>query len=183
MTDREITVVVLGADDWPAWRTLRLEALRSDPRAFSSTFADSLTFLDVYWQERLASPRHVHLLARVDGHTVGMVGGIFGSDEGDESVAVVVGMYVSRRYRRRGVGQLLLQSLIESFLAQPGIDTIRLWVTEGQDPARELYASFGFQVVGRDRDVHGVELAMDLRTDQARTTLTQLPPPPCESRC
>jgi ribosomal protein S18 acetylase RimI-like enzyme len=98
-----------------------------------------------------------------------MVGGYLGSDEGDESVAVVFGMYVAREYRGRGIGRLLLSSLIDRLSAFPQICTIRLGVTETQDPARALYESMGFQVIGKTEEgivVDGRqvdELIMELR--------------------
>jgi ribosomal protein S18 acetylase RimI-like enzyme len=79
-----------------------------------------------------------------------MVGVHLGSDEGDPSVAVVVSMYVSQDHRRRGVGRALLQALIDYVAADPEMRTLRLWVTETQVPARRLYESLGFRVVGAE---------------------------------
>jgi ribosomal protein S18 acetylase RimI-like enzyme len=164
-----ISVVVLGQQDWRDLRAIRLEALRSEPAAYSSSFEETLARSDEHWQQRLASDHSVHLLARAQSRPIGMVGGYLGSDEGDESVAVVFGMYVAREYRGRGIGRLLLSSLIDRLSALPQISTIRLGVTETQDPARALYESMGFQVIGKteegivvdDRQVD--ELIMELR--------------------
>jgi ribosomal protein S18 acetylase RimI-like enzyme len=164
-----ISVVVLGQQDWRDLRAIRLEALRSEPAAYSSSFEETLARSDEHWQQRLASDHSVHLLARAQSRPIGMVGGYLGSDEGDESVAVVFGMYVAREYRGRGIGRLLLSSLIDRLSAFPQICTIRLGVTETQDPARALYESMGFQVIGKteegivvdDRQVD--ELIMELR--------------------
>ena len=97
----------------------------------------------------------MHLLARARSRPIGIVGGYLGSDDGDDSVAEVFGMYVAREHRGRGVGRLLLTSLLDRLSAFPHITTIRLGVTETQEPARGLYESLGFQVVGtaeeRDR--------------------------------
>jgi ribosomal protein S18 acetylase RimI-like enzyme len=167
--EESISVVVLGPQDWRDLRAIRLEALRSEPAAYSSSFEETLARSDEHWQQRLASDHSVHLLARVQSRPIGMVGGYLGSDEGDESVAVVFGMYVAREYRGRGIGRLLLSSLIDRLSAFPQISTIRLGVTETQDPARALYESMGFQVIGKteegivvdDRQVD--ELIMELR--------------------
>jgi GNAT superfamily N-acetyltransferase len=78
------------------------------------------------------------------GRASGIVGGYLGSDEGDESVAPVFGMYVTSEQRGRGVGRLLLTSLIDRLSAFSHISTIRLGVTETQGPARGLYESMGF---------------------------------------
>ncbi len=167
--EESISVVVLGPQDWRDLRAIRLEALRSEPAAYSSSFEETLARSDEHWQQRLASDHSVHLLARAQSRPIGMVGGCLGSDEGDESVAVVFGMYVAREYRGRGIGKLLLSSLIHRLSAFPQITTIRLGVTETQDPARALYESMGFQVIGKteegivvdDRQVD--ELIMELR--------------------
>jgi ribosomal protein S18 acetylase RimI-like enzyme len=167
--EESISVVVLGPRDWRDLRAIRLEALRSEPAAYSSSFEETLARSDEHWQQRLASDHSVHLLARAQSRPIGMVGGYLGSDEGDESVAVVFGMYVAREYRGRGIGRLLLSSLIDRLSAFPQICTIRLGVTETQDPARALYESMGFQVIGKteegivvdDRQVD--ELIMELR--------------------
>ena len=109
------------------------------------------------------------LFARAQNRPIGMVGGYLGSDEGDDSVAVVFGMYVAREHRGRGIGRLLLTSLIDRLAAFPQITTIRLGVTETQDPARRLYESVGFQVVGKTEEGIVVnerqydELVMELR--------------------
>jgi ribosomal protein S18 acetylase RimI-like enzyme len=167
--EESISVVVLGPQDWRDLRAIRLEALRSEPAAYSSSYEETLARSDEHWQQRLASDHSVHLLARAQSRPIGMVGGYLGSDEGDESVAVVFGMYVAREYRGRGIGRLLLSSLIDRLSAFPQISTIRLGVTETQDPARALYESMGFQVIGKTEEgivVDGRqvdELIMELR--------------------
>jgi ribosomal protein S18 acetylase RimI-like enzyme len=111
-----------------------------------------------------------------------MVGGYLGSDEGDDSVAVVFGMYVTREHRGQGIGRLLLTSLIDRLSSFPQVTTIRLGVTETQEPARRLYESVGFQVIGTAEEGIVVddrrydELIMELRArsmqlgDRARWT-------------
>ena len=167
MIERAITVVELEPDDWPEWRTLRLEALRAEPAAFSSTYAESLAQPDEYWRQRLRDERRLHFMARVDDRTAGMVGCHLGSDEGDPRLADVVGMYVARPYRRLGIGRLLLHTLIERVATFPDVTTLRLWVGETQHPARRLYEAIGFRVVGLEPDPRGDELIMVLRLERA----------------
>ncbi|MCC2629035.1 MAG: family N-acetyltransferase [Thermomicrobiales bacterium] len=167
--DRDVSVVVLGPRDWWDLRAIRLEALRSEPAAYSSSYEETLAWSAEDWRRRLANDRSVLLFARAQNRLIGMVGGYLGSDEGDDSVAVVFGMYVAREHRGRGIGRLLLTSLIDRLAAFPQIITIRLGVTETQDPARRLYESVGFQVVGKTEEGIVVnerqydELVMELR--------------------
>jgi ribosomal protein S18 acetylase RimI-like enzyme len=178
----DVTVVALRPRDWRELRTIRLEALRSEPAAYSSTYAETLTRPDEHWRQRLANDQSVNLLARARSRPVGMVGGYLGSDEGDDSVAVVFGMYVTREHRGQGIGRLLLTSLIDRLSSFPQVTTIRLGVTETQEPARRLYESVGFQVIGTAEEGIVVddrrydELIMELRVrsmqlgDRARWT-------------
>ena len=169
--DHDVSVVALGPRDWRELRAIRLEALRSVPAAFSSSYEETLAWSDDDWRRRLTSDHRLHLLARAQNRPIGIVGGYLGSDEGDESVAVVFGMYVNENHRGKGIGRLLLASLIERLSAFPGIITIRLGVTETQEPARSLYESMGFQVVGKTEEgivVNGQrydELIMELRVN------------------
>src|SRR5215213_4333232 len=131
---------------------MRLEALQSEPAAFSSSYEETLAWSDEDWQRRLGDARRMHLLARAQRQPIGIVGGYLGSDDGDESVAQIFGMYVRSEHRGKGIGRLLLTSLIDRLSTLPQIATIRLGVTETQEPARRLYESVGFQVVGKAED-------------------------------
>lgn len=53
------------------------------------------------------------------------------------------GLYVDPAYRRRGVGRKLSEYALEK---HPQIDTIE--TLKGNEPARKLYESLGFQVEG-----------------------------------
>ena len=167
--DLEVSVVALGPQDWRDLQAIRLEALRSEPAAYSSTYEETLSWSDEDWRRRLANDRRMHLLARARSRPIGIIGGYLGSDEGDDSVAVVFGMYVTREHRGRGIGRLLLTSLIDRLSAFPHITTIRLGVTETQEPARRLYESADFRVVGKTEEGIVVddrrydELIMELR--------------------
>ena len=167
--EESISVAVLGPRDWRDLRAIRLEALRSEPAAFSSSYEETLAWSDEDWRRRLTNDHRLHLVARVENCPIGIVGGYLGSDEGDDSVAVVFGMYVTSEHRGHGIGRLLLTSLIDRLSAFPQITTIRLGVTQTQEPARRLYESLGFQVVGTAEEGIVVddrrydELIMELR--------------------
>jgi ribosomal protein S18 acetylase RimI-like enzyme len=167
--DHDVSVVALGPHDWRALRAMRLEALRSEPTAFSSSYEETLEWSDEDWRRRLTNNQRLHLLARLQNRPIGIVGGYLGSDEGDDSIAEVFGMYVTREHRGKGIGRLLLTLLIDRLSSFPQISTIRLGVTETQDPARTLYESVGFRVVGKAEegivvnDRQYEELIMELR--------------------
>lgn len=169
--DDDVSIAALGPGDWRELRTIRLEALRSEPAAYSSSYEETLAWSEEDWRRRLANDHSVALLARTQDRPIGIVGGYLGSDEGDDSVAVVFGMYITSEHRGRGIGRLLLTSLLERLSAFLQITTIRLGVTETQTPARRLYESVGFRVVGKTdegivvNDRQYDELIMELRVN------------------
>jgi [ribosomal protein S18]-alanine N-acetyltransferase len=67
-------------------------------------------------------------------------------DLGNECEILTFG--VTPRWRRRGIGQALLQTAIDE-TARRGLPSIVLEVAVDNDPAIELYNAVGFSVVGR----------------------------------
>jgi GNAT superfamily N-acetyltransferase len=167
MDKAKVMIVALQPEDWRELRAIRLEALRSAPEAFSSTYEETRLQPDEFWQRRLANDRAVHLIAREHERPIGMVGGYLGDDDGDQSVAVVFGMYVTQQRRGQQIGRLLLRALIGRLAAQPDIAAIRFWVGEAQHPARRLDESLGFRVVGRSEEPQSNELIMEFRVRSA----------------
>lgn len=162
-------IALLQAEDWRELRAIRLEAFSQSPAAFSTTLAEALARPDDDWRQRLAAARSIHLAARGEGRVIGLAGAHLESDEGDQTVAVVFGMYVSEAFRGRGIGRLLLQALLDRLQAMPRIETVRLWVRPSQRPALRLYESLGFRIDGEADDGSGRELIMDLQRPRFRT--------------
>lgn len=128
---------VLTAEDWRAWRALRLEALAEAPYAFGSTLADWQGDGDreERWRARLSMPGGRDLLAEDGGRAVGMVSG---APAGDGTVELI-SLYVSATARGRGVGDLLTRAVCEWAAGD-----VRLAVRPGNAHALALYARHGF---------------------------------------
>ncbi len=77
------------------------------------------------------------------GHVVGYGG--FWLVAGEAHISTIA---VDLRLRRRGIGQLLLASMIEKAVAL-GANYLTLEVRASNPEAQELYRKFGFQEVGR----------------------------------
>jgi ribosomal protein S18 acetylase RimI-like enzyme len=56
---------------------------------------------------------------------------------------------VAKSFRRRGYGRAMLAAL-EELLAGTGVDELRLTVFVGNEPARRLYASTGYEQLDDD---------------------------------
>jgi len=157
MTD--VDLVRLTTADWAAYRELRLAALSDAPTAFGSTLARERSLTPEEWRERLR--RRSTFAARVAHGHVGMAAGIEGEKPGH---AELVGMWVHPGWRGRGVGDLLVEAVVE-WAASGGHEAVTLWVSFGNDRAEALYARHGFVRTGatqpiRDEDPSRLELEM-----------------------
>lgn len=138
----------LGQDDLPAFRVLRLEALRAHPEAFGVTAEE----------EELGDTGR--LIVAPPGITVGAFAGdrliacagLTVSDRIKQSHAgQVFGFYVVPAWRGAGIGDKLIAALIAHARAVR-LRFLKLAVTVGNGPARLLYRRSGFHAYGIEPD-------------------------------
>lgn len=155
----------LAPADVETLRTIRLEALRSDPDAFGSTLEREEGRSDDDWRAWLG--RGATFVAETDDGPVGL---IVARPHDDPTTVGIYAMFVSRRARRRGVGRALVEAAIE-WATGSGAEQVTLMVIDRNESASKLYESCGFTYSGeserRERD-GAVELAM------TRVTRTEL---------
>jgi len=139
---------VLTEHDAETWCALRLEALESEPYAFSSSAAElqSTSIEDI--RVRLRPGANFVMGAFADGTLAGVAGFVREQGEKSKHKGFVWGVYVSQRWRGQGVGRRLMTALIEKARVQPGLERITLHVATVQEAARKLYASLGFEPFG-----------------------------------
>lgn len=91
----------------------------------------------------LRNPLSLWLVAVEDGNLVGYIGSQSVMDEAD-----VMNVAVDAAYRRRGIAESLVDSLIK-MLKVDGVRCLTLEVRASNDPAIALYNKLGFIQVGR----------------------------------
>ena len=144
-----VSVRTFAAAEWPLYKDLRLRALADAPEAFGSTFAREAARPEAEWASRLAagasSAWDLPLLAEADGQPAGLAWGRI--EETDLETAHLYQVWVAPEYRRRGAGQLLLQTVIR-WAADRGAAYLALTVTARNSPALRLYTRTGFEPSG-----------------------------------
>lgn len=167
----QVAIITLSPSQWQMYKTLRLEALQSDPQAFGRSFAEEVLYPDEKWQERLAgiSTSSVYsYFASIKDKLVGMVGAKI-IEEGGQKVAVVMQMYVQKNQRGKGIGQLLLLTLLKELQKRSDIVSVQLDVNTSQKNAIKLYQKMGFTIIKEtkrlmgDGDYHD-EYVMEINT-------------------
>ncbi|MEH3117736.1 MAG: GNAT family N-acetyltransferase [Methylorubrum populi] len=138
----------LGAEDAPAYRTLRLEALSRHPEAFGAAYDEEALHPLAWTEERLAGNVVLGGVSGGDGRLVGTAGLSVPAGLKMRHRGVLWGMYVSPQARRTGVGTALVQALVSE--ANSRVEEVTLTVASGNEPALTLYRRAGFIEYGQD---------------------------------
>jgi len=140
----------LSPDDWPIWRSLRMNALAEAPYAFCSRLADWQGEGDraERWRERLGIPGSYNIVAVVADQPVGMASGV---PTAEADTVELISMWVAPVARGRGVGDALLAA-VERWARDIGARVLRLDVTENNPAAAALYRRNGLDYTGEQVD-------------------------------
>jgi len=143
----ESMVVVRAAtpDDWRAMRDTRLAALRDAPQAFASIVEREEAFTEEEWRARTqVRAQSVMYMAEVEGlaEPAGMAG-----VRAEAEAAHLIGMWVRPVARGQKAGEALIEAAL-GWARSRGLDSMYLWVTEANAPARRLYERCGFTMTG-----------------------------------
>lgn len=143
-------VAPMKAADAGAYRALMLEAYADAEDAFTATVEERAGQPEEWWARRAADPAGDSVaFGAFDGdRLVGAVAVVFSTRPKSRHTAELVGMYVRRSHRGTGVAGGLVEAVIERCAARGGIRSLKLTVTEGNDPAIRLYRAHGFREFG-----------------------------------
>ena len=145
---------ILNKSDALMYQEVRLNALKHNPEAFSSTYEREVEFSLETVEKRIEPVKNKFVLGAFDhnGSLVGIItfmreNGLKTSHKGN-----VFGMYVAPEIRGRGLGRLLMTELIRKVKNCEGLEQINLTVVSGNNSAKQLYKSLGFEVYGVEKN-------------------------------
>ena len=145
-----ITIRPATEQDAPAFRELRLEALRTHPEVFSADYASAFDQPIAEWQDRLRSNDGIDsivYLATVENELVGMTGIARASSLKTRHNARIWGVYVRPDQRGRGVGMQLIRHCL-AWASRQNVELVKLGVVSTNLAAIRCYSSCGFHVYG-----------------------------------
>jgi ribosomal protein S18 acetylase RimI-like enzyme len=142
----------IRADEWRAYRELRLEALRDSPLAFVEQYAESVARPDEFWQDRVergaaGAASCLYVAGRDDGF-VAKASGFVEADVTDHVSVHVVGVYTTPRMRGHGVSEAVVSAVIRWATEEARADRVRLFVTQANGRAAAFYRRLGFVFTG-----------------------------------
>ncbi|WP_175539618.1 GNAT family N-acetyltransferase [Nocardioides exalbidus] len=136
----EIEVVRIGPDEWQEFRSVRLASLRDAPGAFGARYDDWVAADGDRWRRRLVDVP-LTLVARSDGHPVGVVSG---ADDGQR--VELISMWVAPEQRGTGLAGRLIEQVV-AWAASHERPTF-LMVRDDNEAAIRSYARAGFTDLG-----------------------------------
>ncbi|MET1004868.1 MAG: GNAT family N-acetyltransferase [Propionibacteriaceae bacterium] len=142
----EMTIAVLGAEDWQRYRDVRLAALKESPHAFTATYEEEADLDEDYWRERMT--RSLRFLAEQDGIAYGVVS--LGRESDDPTSGEVFGLYVTPEARNTGLSWRLVQAAADR-ARDEDMRQIHYWVGSENARAIAFAANFGFRPAGERR--------------------------------
>jgi GNAT superfamily N-acetyltransferase len=134
-----IVVSALEPSQWRELRSLRLSALQDAPQAFGSGYEREAPWSEDEWRAEFEAATW---LVAFDGEqAVGMLRSAW--EDAQPEQRNIEGVWVTARFRRRGVCRLLFQALIERE-RQDGAAVLLAWVLDGNNSAHRVYLRLGF---------------------------------------
>ncbi|WP_274365975.1 GNAT family N-acetyltransferase [Paenibacillus thermotolerans] len=149
-----MNIRVLNESDAQLYQQLRLNALKTNPEAFGSTYEREAGFSLETVSERLRPSEEKFALGAMDrnGRLAGTVTFVRETGPKTRHKGNIYGMYVVPEVRGKGVGKSLLLELIGMARHCDGLEQLHLTVVSANDSAIKLYKSLGFEVYGIERD-------------------------------
>jgi ribosomal protein S18 acetylase RimI-like enzyme len=134
------------------YRQIRLEALSNDPDSFGTMHDEEAIRTTDNFREKIPVDNNSFILGCYEAEDlIGIVAFHQESRIKLRHKAYIRSMYVQPKYRKKGIGKLLLNELIARAKAIQEIKMLLLDVVTNNLPAKQLYLSFGFQIYGIEK--------------------------------
>jgi ribosomal protein S18 acetylase RimI-like enzyme len=142
---------LLTRSDEPAFRRVRLDALRLHPTAFGASYEDEVrTTPDALARRLLEPPSYKFGGFAADGTLVGTAALRLQESLKSRHKGSVFAIYVDAAHRGSGLARTLVEATIAR-ARDARLSVVYLTVTLGNDAARRLYAELGFRTYGIER--------------------------------
>ncbi len=154
MDKDSIEIRQLESKDVHHFRALRLQGIIEAPAAFLHSAAEFEALTDSEVAGMIGPTESIFVMGIFNsaGKLIAKAGIRRDFGEKLKHKALIWGVYVTPDERGKGYSRQLLKSLIEEGHKRFNLQKINLTVSSSQIAAKNLYASLGFKVYGREQD-------------------------------
>ncbi len=146
----------LTAENIDEYRELRLRGLIEDSDSFLRTYEEEVNITKTFYLHRFtnewAADENFILGGFSNNELIGFVGFRREYQEKVKHKSLLWGMYVVPELRKKGVGKILIEEILRRTNNMKGLEQINLAVITKNEPAKNLYKSYGFQVYGTEKN-------------------------------
>ncbi|HEY0703701.1 MAG TPA: GNAT family N-acetyltransferase [Candidatus Acidoferrales bacterium] len=147
MQSPDVQIRQLASADAFVYRECRLEALRSSPEAFGSTYEQEYPQTLDWFADRLRSSDMFGAFRGAE--LMGIAGLLVGKGLKEKHKGLLVSMFVRGAARKMGLGRRLAEAVMEH--ARARVELIQLSVVSENEAAIRLYQDLGFVEYGREK--------------------------------
>ncbi|HEX5563562.1 MAG TPA: GNAT family N-acetyltransferase [Sporosarcina sp.] len=141
----------LTPPDAEAYFQLRLEALQTNPEAFSSSYEEERKQTADKYKDRFQGGNSFTFGAFNESKLIGVITLLTEQTMKLGHRATIVAMYVTPGMRGKGIAKKLMNEAISKARAMKGIEQIHLTVVSSNATAIQLYSSLGFEAYGTEK--------------------------------
>ncbi|MFC5602242.1 GNAT family N-acetyltransferase [Sporosarcina koreensis] len=141
----------LTPQDAEIYFQIRLEALQTNPEAFSSSYEEEKKQSADKYKERFQGDKSFTFGAFDGSKLIGVITLLTEKTTKLRHRATILSMYVTLEMRGRGVAKALLNEAIKKARTLKGIEQIHLAVVSSNASAIRLYSSLGFEAYGTEK--------------------------------
>src|SRR5699024_12670781 len=135
---------LLTQNDYIQFRALRLEALKTEPSAFATTYEEKKNASDDSYKERLKHTDTQFTVGAFDGSTLVCVASFLRhSIPKMKHKGMLLSMFCKPDYRGTGIANELVQYFITEVKKLNDIETLLLMVLSENERAKTIYRRFG----------------------------------------
>lgn len=147
--DADLNIEVLKEDEWRRLREARLTALEESPDSFMSNYERERRYGEDTWRAEFS--RGEWTVVVVDSHAIGLLGTTRVPDT-PRNECYLEYLWIAPEFRRRGIARRLITTVIKR-VSGSGVETVWLWILEGNDEARRLYEKLDFAYAGKKQSL------------------------------
>lgn len=144
MTDSTLHIRQLDAQDWQAFKAIRLHALKTEAGKFGSNFALENGFSDQQWKDKLSTPVAAFFGLFDAGKLVGITGAARQDYNSQSTTAILIASYLYPEYRRQGHSKKFYEARLAWISRQPGIVAVLVSHRKSNEASRRANQAYGF---------------------------------------
>lgn len=145
----------LKEEDWQAYRTLRLEAVRLHAANYGLSYMQEAAKTEDEWRALMSHDTH-QCFGLFDGQDMVGIGAVFtdGAD-GSGKTAFLAAGYIRLAYRGKGYSSLLYEHRIQWAIDSGRFHRIMVGHRHGNEASRRANQRFGFEYIGAEEKTFG----------------------------